>query len=158
MISLLALTSLQQGTIVKDDLLNHLAGKWHLTRVAGKKTTKITKSMATGEWVLQHHYMRISMKEIAKRLGYDAQVYITYEAPNKRFAIYWLDIFAGTWPGSIGYGERTGDSIVFTWKDTDGIIRNAFAWDAKKDIWTSTIDQTDKTGKWSNFCVDTYRR
>ena len=155
MIVLLTVASLQQGTIVKDDLLDHLTGKWTITRQFKKR--KVTGS-AKGEWVLQHHYLRISMTGKPKKTAYDADVYITLEKPTQKYEIYWLDIYAGALPGSIGYGERKGDSIEFIWKDKDGTMRNTFTWYPKQKVWTSTIDQTDKDGQWSNFCVDTYRK
>ena len=140
---------------VQDALLDKLVGKWEITRVH-KNETEI--NVATCEWVLDHHFMRISMRDPKDKNGYQANVYITLNSVIKKYEIYWLDTFAGSLPGSIGYGHKKGDSIVFEWKDSDGTLRNTFEWKEDAKTWTSTIDQTDENGKWTNFAIDTYRK
>ncbi len=140
---------------VQDDLLEKLVGKWHITREFPKRKAE---NEATAEWVLDHHYLRIMMKDLSKPAQYEAHVYITYEAAAKRYGIHWLDVFAGSIPEMMGYGERKGDSIVFTWKDADGTLRNTFTWHPESKSWISKIEQTDANGKWSTFCTDIYRK
>ncbi|MBI1852145.1 MAG: DUF1579 family protein [Planctomycetes bacterium] len=144
-----------QDNAVHDDLLDKMVGKWHITR---EFSNRKAENDATVEWVIDHHYLRISMKGGEKPNLYEAHVYITFEAAAKRYVVHWMDLFAGSLPETLGYGEKVGESIVFTWKDAGGTLKNTFAWHAESQTWTSKIEQTDKDGKWSTFCTDTYRR
>jgi len=144
-----------QDSAVKDELLDKMVGKWHITR---EFSNRKAENDATVEWVVDHHYLRITMKDVAVPSKYEAHVYITFEKASKRYVIHWMDVFAGSLPEQMGYGEKVGDSIVFTWKDEDGTLRNTFTWHTDSGTWTSKIDQTDKEGKWKVFCTDTYRR
>lgn len=139
----------------QDELLANMIGKWHITRHFPNRSAENT---ATVEWVLDGHWLRIDMEDTVKPSKYAAHVYITRMESDGSYSIHWLDTFGGTLPESLGVGHRHGDSIEFLWKDTDGELKNTFSWNAKEHSWTSKIEQTDRTGKWSVFCTDTYVR
>ena len=153
-LSLLTLCGVQKAKM-QDELLNLMVGKWHITREFPKRKAENT---ATIEWVLNDHWLRIDMKDIEKPSQYEAHVYITQMVSDKSYAIHWHDSFGGTLPEVLGTGHRVGDSIVFSFKDPDGELRNTFAWHGDRHEWTSKIEQTDKAGKWTVFCTDTYRK
>jgi hypothetical protein len=152
--SLLAI-AMNEQTLKDDPLLSHFIGKWHITRVFAKRHAENTANV---EWVLDGHWLRISMKDTAKPSKYEAHVYITYVVAEKKYSVHWLDTFGGTLPESLGLGIRDGNSIVCSWKDSDGELRNTFTWYPDNHTWTSKIEQTGKDGKWTTYCTDTYRR
>ncbi|MBS1724730.1 MAG: DUF1579 family protein [Armatimonadetes bacterium] len=140
---------------LQDPLLEKLVGKWHIHRAFSNRTAE---NVATVEWVVDHRYLRIIMRDPNKPPKYEAHVYITFEKEAKRYAIHWMDVFAGSLPETMGYGHQAGDSIVFEWKDGEGTLRNTFTWLSSSKSWTSKIEQTNKEGEWTTFCTDTYTR
>ena len=140
---------------LQDPLLDNFVGNWHIDRQFPNRTAE---NEAVVEWVIEHRYLRIVMKDLNRPSRYEAHVYITFEQEAERYAIHWMDVFAGTMPESLGYGEKQGDSIVFTWQDADGTLKNTFTWNPGAGTWTSKIEQTDPSGAWTTFCTDTYRK
>jgi len=138
---------------IEDDLLEKLTGKWNINR---RFANRAAENVAVGEWVLEHHYLRITMTDVIEPPKYAAHIYITYEAESKRYVIHWMDAFAGSMPEALGYGTRSGDTLVFVWKDADGVLQNTFTWHPESDTWISLIEQTDSDGNWATFCTDTY--
>ncbi|MBS1705850.1 MAG: hypothetical protein JST40_08245 [Armatimonadetes bacterium] len=140
---------------MNSSLLNELVGEWRIFRQFPNRTAENT---ATIDWVLDHHWLRIAMKDVAVPSRYEAHVYITRMVSDGTYSIHWLDTFGGTLPESLGTGIEADDSIVFSWRDEDGELRNTFAFDRNSGTWTSTIEQTGPDGSWSLFCTDTYHR
>jgi len=138
-----------------DELLNKMVGNWHITRQFTKRKTENTAKV---EWVLAGHWLRIDMKDVEKPSKYEAHVYITRMVSDGSYSIHWLDTYGGALPESLGVGHRDGDSIVFSFKDQDGELKNTFAWHSDSKTWTSEIEQTGTDGKWTVFCTDTYFR
>jgi hypothetical protein len=147
--------STQEDSAFKDALLERLVGKWRITREFAKR---VAENDAVVTWELNHHYLRIVMKDVAIPSMYEAHVYIAFEREASRYAIHWMDVTSGSMPELMGYGQKQGDSIVFEWREDEGVLRNTFTWHAADDTWTSSIEQTDRSGAWKTFCVDTYRR
>lgn len=144
-----------QKATMHDELLQKLVGNWHITRQFSNRKAENTAKV---EWVLDGHWLKIQMKDVAKPSKYEAQVFITRMESDKSFSIHWLDTFGGTLPESLGTGHRKGESIEFVWKDSDGELKNTFTWHENEKTWSSKIEQTDKDGKWNGFCTDTYIR
>lgn len=140
-------------TAMHDELLDKMVGTWHITR---QFPTRQAENTASIEWVLDGHWLRVHMKDVGRPSKYEAEVFITQMQSDKSYSIHWLDTFGGTLPESLGVGHRSGDSIVFLWKDADGELRNTFTWHGADNTWTSRIEQTGADGKWTVFCTDTY--
>lgn len=138
-----------------DSLLAKFVGDWHIARSFPSRTAENT---ARVDWVLDGHWLRITMKDVADPPGYEAHVYITRDRTTREYTCHWLDTFGGSVPDVLGRGQRDGDQICFTFVEEGGELRNTFAWHADNETWTSTIEQTDGAGRWTLFCIDTYSR
>jgi hypothetical protein len=139
---------------LQDDFLEKLAGRWNLTRTI-RGTTEENKVEA--EWVLQHQFLRLHMKDTATPPKYEAEIYIGYDKTGNRYVAHWMD----TWGGGFslkGFGVREGNSLPFLFEDADGTVRNTFTYDPAGQTWTCTIVQKAKGGDWKTFAEDRLTR
>ena len=79
--------------------LDKLAGHWNLTQTV-RGTTKENKVEA--DWVLEHQFLRVHMKDVASPPKYEADVYIGYDKAKNRYVAHWMDTFGGGF-SSIGH-------------------------------------------------------
>ena len=137
-----------------DPLIEQLAGDWTLTRqIRGKEA----RNTVHAEWVLNHQFLQLHMKDIAQPPAYEALVYIGYQNADQRYVAHWMDVWGGKF-SAVGYGKRTGDSIEFAFRYDDGPFFNTFTWDPTAQGWTFKMESSDKEGKRRLFAVDTLRR
>lgn len=139
---------------LRDEFLEKLAGRWNLTRIV-RGTTQENKVEA--DWVLDHQFLRVHMKDVASPSKYEADVYIGYDDTAKRYVVHWMDTYGGRF-SLRGYGVREGNSIPFTFEDVDATIRNTFTYDPATQTWTCLIVQKAKGGDWKTFAEDRLRR
>lgn len=140
--------------ILRDPFIEQLAGDWQLTRqIRGREVHNTVHA----EWVLNHQFLQIHMKDAAHPPTYEALVYIGYQHADQRYVAHWLDVFGGKF-SAIGYGKRAGDAIEFAFQYDDGPFFNTFAWDALAHAWTFTMESGGTDGKRGLFAVDTLRR
>jgi hypothetical protein len=140
--------------IFKDDFIENLIGDWKLTRkIRGNEVQNTVKV----EWVLNHQFLQIHMKDITEPPTYEALVLIGYSYGDKQYIAHWCDTYGGK-VSAIGYGKRSGDSIEFEFQYPDGPFYNTFAWDAKVKGWIFRMESQDKDGKRVFFAEDTLRR
>jgi hypothetical protein len=143
-------------------LLDTMTGHWVMTGTIGKKQT--THDVAV-DWVLNREYIRIHEvsrdKDASVGVGYEAWIYVVWDAKKSEYAVMWLDNTAATnfAAEGIGHAKPDGDRIPFIFKDADGSgIHTTFAYDRAKDMWSWTIDNLDKSGKSSSFAKLTLTR
>jgi hypothetical protein len=141
-------------SIFHDAFIDNLVGEWRLMRHIRDRDAENTVS---ADWVLNHQFLRIHMKDVAEPPAYEALVYIGYQQSEQRYVAHWLDIYGGKF-SAIGYGKRVGDTIAFVFQYDDGPFYNTFKWDARTESWTFTMEATGKDGKRELFAVDTLRR
>jgi hypothetical protein len=141
--------------IFQDPLLDNLVGEWKLTRKIRGMTVENT---VTAEWVLNHQFIRIHMRDVKSPPGYEAMVFVGYDNTSERYVAHWIDVFGGRFSETLGYGKRTGNAIKFVFEYPDGPFHNTFTWDPDKKSWTFIGEQKDKAGKWNVFAEDTLRR
>lgn len=140
--------------IFRDDLIENLVGDWKLTRkIRGKEL----ENTVHAEWVLNHQFLQIHMKDAATPPAYEALVLIGYSNADKSYVAHWCDTYGGKF-SSVGHGKRNGDSIEFEFKYDDGPFFNTFTWDAKAKGWSCKLENGTKDGKRRLFCEDTLRR
>jgi|ERR1035437_4592171 hypothetical protein len=138
-----------------DDLLDNLAGDWKLTRtIKGQSTVNSVR----GQWVLNHQFLLIHMKDVSDPANYEAMVYIGYDNTSQRYVAHWIDVFGGRFSETLGYGKRSGNSIKFVFEYPDGPFNNTFTWYPETKTWISLMEQKEPTGKWKVFAEDTLRR
>ena len=140
--------------VFNDDLIENLKGDWVINRqIRGM----VVQNTMHAEWVLNHQFLQLHMKDIADPPTYEALVLIGYSYADKRYVAHWTDTFGGKY-SAIGYGRRSGDSIEFVFEYPDGPFFNTFAWDAKTGRWTMRLENSGKEGKRELFAIDTTER
>ena len=157
-----AVLAQSQATSTPEALLDKMTGHWVMTGTIAKKP--VTHDVDV-DWVLKREYIRIH--EVSRDMdssggiGYEAWIYIVWDAKNSEYAVMWLDNTAATnfAAEGIGHAKPYGDRIPFIFKDPDGSgIHTTFAYDRAKDTWSWTIDNLDKSGKPSPFARLTLTR
>ena len=139
----------------KDELLENLVGDWKLTRQIRGQTVQNT---VKAEWVLNHQFLRIHMKDVATPAQYEAMVFVGYDNASDRYVVHWIDVFGGRFSETLGYGKRDGASIKFIFEYPDGPFHTTFIWNAADKTWRFLLEQKNKEGKWTAFATDTLRR
>src|ERR1043166_2985827 len=69
----------------KDELLDNLVGDWKLTRQIRAQTVQNT---VKAEWVLNHQFLRIYMKDVATPAQYEAMVFVGYDNASDRYVAH----------------------------------------------------------------------
>ena len=144
-----------QPTGAPEALLDRMTGHWVMTGIIRKTPTTHDVDV---EWVLKREYIRIHElsrdKGAGGGIGYEAWVYLVWDAKNGEYAVMWLDNTVATnfAAEGIGHAKPDGDRIPFIFKDADGSgIHTIFTYDRAKDAWSWTIDNVDKAGQSSPF-------
>ena len=86
-----------------DELLENLVGEWKLTRQIRGRSVENT---VTVEWVLNHQFLRVHMKDVQKPPQYEAMVFIGYDNTSERYVVHWIDVFGGRASETLGCGVR----------------------------------------------------
>jgi hypothetical protein len=141
--------------IFHDQLLDNLVGGWKVTR---KFKTRTAENTASVEWILNHQFLLIKMKDVNNPPQYEANIYIGYDNASDRYVAHWIDVFGGRFSETLGYGTRSSNSIKFVFEYPDGPFLNTFTWNPNKKSWTFLMRQKDQTGKWTLFAEDTLVR
>lgn len=142
--------------IFHDELLDNLVGEWKITR---KFKTRTAENNAKVEWVLNHQFLLIKMRDVNNPPQYEANIYIGYDNASDRYVAHWIDFFGGRFSETLGYGTRSGNTIIkFVFEYPDGPFHNTFTWNKDKKSWTFLMEQKDSTGNWTLFAEDTLVR
>ncbi|HEV8370774.1 MAG TPA: hypothetical protein VGQ39_22690 [Pyrinomonadaceae bacterium] len=141
-------------------LLDKMTGHWVMTGTISRKP--VTHDVDI-DWVLNRRYIRIHEVSRGKDggSGYEAWIYIVWDAKNGEYAVMWLDNTAATnfSPEGIGHAKPDGDRIPFIFNEADGTgIHTTFAYNRAKDTWSWSIDNVDKSRKSSSFARLTLTR
>lgn len=142
------------GTQLHDDFLENLVGTWKLDRKMGSRNAKNSVEV---QWVLNHQFLQIHMKDVNTPAQYEALFTVGFNAEEKRYVAYWLDSFGGKYSEK-GYGTRESNSIMFVFPYPDGAVHNTFTWRPDSGAWHCLIEQHGADGKWSVFAEDTLTR
>ncbi len=143
-----------QDRTFNDPFIQQLAGDWTLTRqIRGKEV----ENTVHAEWVLNHQFLQVHMKDSAQPPAYEALIYVGYQHAEQRYVVHWLDVYGGK-GSAIGYGKRSGDSIEVAFQYEDGPFFNALTWDTLGQSWTFKMESVNKDGKRQLFAIDTLRR
>lgn len=149
-ILLTGLAPAQQPTF-RDPLADKLTGDWVLSgTIAGKQTTHDIHAA----WVLNHQFVLIH--EVSREKNekgepqYEAMVYVGFDEKSKQYAIFWIDIWGGASPQSIGYAKPEPNRMPFLFKGADDTFHTTFIYDDKSDTWEWQMD-SEKDGKFTPF-------
>jgi len=143
-----------QDHTFNDPFIQQLAGDWTLTRqIRGKEV----ENTVHAEWVLNHQFLQVHMKDSTQPPAYEALIYVGYQHAEQRYVVHWLDVYGGK-GSAIGYGKRSGDSIEVAFQYEDGPFFNTLTWDTLGQGWTFKMESLNKDGKRQLFAIDTLRR
>ena len=79
-----------QERVFNDPFIDRLAGDWTLTRqIRGKEV----ENTVHAEWVLNHQFLQVHMKDSAHPPAYEALIYVGYQHAEQRYVVHWLDVF-----------------------------------------------------------------
>jgi hypothetical protein len=148
-----------QQSVLEDQLLNSLTGKWVLSGTIRK--TKTTHDVEI-QWVLNHQWVQIhevSRERLASdpaKPQYEAIVMIGWDANKQQYVVYWTDVYGGGF-SLRGYAERKASSIPMVFKADDGNFYTTFTYDDKSKSWRWDMDN-EKDGKRQEFARMTMTR
>jgi hypothetical protein len=138
----------------QDDLISNLAGAWALKRqIRGKEV----KNSVRAEWVLNHQFLQVHMKDVADPPAYEAIVLVGYSHADQQYVAHWCDTYGGKF-SAVGYGKRSGNSVEFRFSYPDGPFFNTFTWHPADKRWVMRLENQDAAGARSLFAVDTLER
>lgn len=137
-----------------DSFLENLVGNWHISR---RIRDTVARNTLKTEWVLQHTFLQLHMRDVADPPQYEALVLIGYDASAERYVAHWCDNFGAQY-SAVGYGKRVGNVIDFVFSYPDGPFHNRFSWDPAKSAWTFLMEAEGKEGKRTFFAEDTVKK
>lgn len=131
---------------LQDPLLDQLVGAWTMSgTVRGRKVTYSTHA----EWVLNHQFLKIDMRDVATPPSYEATFYLGYDNMSTRYVAHLLDAFGGRWSETLGFGQKDKDAITFVFEYPDGPFRTTFTHTA--DGWAVDMRERAADGEWRDF-------
>ena len=134
--------------IFQDSLLDRLAGAWAM--VGAVRSHPATYSLKA-EWILNHQFLRLDMRDIADPPAYQATVYIGYDNASERYVAHWLDAGGGRVSETLGYGHRVGSAIRLTFEYPDGPFHTTFTLDPGGRSWSVLMQDRAAGGAWQEF-------
>jgi len=143
--------SVAESAPLADPLLNDLVGNWN---VNGTVLGKPVHQRVSGSWVLAHQFMLLRFTG-----SYEANVYIGYDPPAKRYIAHWLDMFGGSGANAVGFGTpRRTNEIVFHFAYPGQPFETTFTYSAGTGTWHIHYRYQDKHGVWKTFGDETLSR
>ena len=140
--------------IFQDDLISKLEGTWHLTRrIRGTEV----QNTVSANWVLNHRFLQIHMKDVKSPPAYEAIVLVGYIHASGQYVAHWCDTFGGKF-SAVGTGTRSGNSVEFRFAYPDGPFFNTFTWSPDTNQWVMRLESQDSNGRRSLFAIDTLDR
>lgn len=150
-----AIAQSPRAPVFSDDLLDNLVGEWKLVR---KIQGRIAENVVKAEWVLNHQFFRIQMRDIENPPAYEATVFIGWDPAQERYVVHWLDVFGGKSSQTLGYGTRNGNTIKFAFAYPDHPFVNTFSWNPEAKTWNFLMQQKNPNKSWSVFAEDNLSR
>lgn len=139
----------------QDSLLERLTGDWAMSgRVRGRPAEYTFHA----EWVLNHQFLELTMRDVAQPPVYQATVYMGYDNTSDRYVTHWLDMFGGRFSETLGYGQRAESAIRLVFEYPDGPFHTTFTWDPKTRTWSVLMEDRGAGGVWQEFASYTLRR
>ncbi len=135
-------------TMFKDPLLDNLLGRWD---APGRVHGHDVQARATAEWVLNHQFVQVRLEDTANPSTYEGWFFIGYDFRSERYVVHWLDNYGGRWSETLGYGDRSGNSIRVVFEYGDGPFRNTLTWLPAEKGWHWLIESKDQAGRWKTF-------
>src|ERR1044072_4523894 len=117
-----------------------------------------SQSTVHAEWVLNHQFLFIHMKEQSNPSQYEARVYIGYDSTSKKYVVHWIDMFGGRVSETLGPGTRETTWIRIAFKPQAGLFHTPLPSHPETKSWTTLLEQKDQKGKWSTGAEEVLSR
>ncbi len=134
--------------LFQDSLLEHLTGTW--TMAGAVRARPATHSLHV-EWVLNHQFLKLEMRDTGDPPAYQATVYIGYDNTSERYVTHWLDAFGGRFSETLGFGKRSGSAILFVFEYPDGPFHTTFTFNSDTKGWNVLMEDRSSGGSWREF-------
>jgi hypothetical protein len=145
----------EAGCAYRDARLDALVGSWQVRReIRGE----VVGNTLDAEWVLDHRFLRLHYRDVARPMQYEAQVFLGWDEVRRVLVAHWLDVFGGRFSETLGYGTWEGDSLKLVFDYPDGRFENCYRWYPDKREWTSRSVSIDSAGVRQPFANDVMRR
>jgi len=142
-------------SVARDPYLGLLAGRWDFT---GTLRGKPVHYHVEGRWVLASGWMRLALVDAARPPGYQADVYLGFDAKAGDYVIHWLDQFGAPGARVVGSGKRAGQKLVVLFPYEWGAFRDTFELAADGSGGSLLLESQEKDGSWSTFASYTLKR
>lgn len=134
--------------LFQDSLLDRLTGAWSMSGAVRGRSATLTFS---GDWVLNHQFLKLEMRDVKVPPAYQAAVYIGYDNASERYVAHWLDNFGGRFSETLGFGQRAGTAIAFVFEYPDGPFHTTFTLDPRAGTWAVLMRDRGPNGAWREF-------
>ena len=141
--------------LFQDPLFEKLTGSWSMVGVV--RSRPATYSLHA-EWVLNHQFLKLEMRDVGDPPAYQATVYIGYDNTSERYVAHWLDAFGGRFSETLGFGTRAANSVRFVFEYPDGPFHTTFALNADARTWNVLMETRGSGGTWQEFAHYTVTR
>ena len=141
--------------LFQDPLFEQLTGNWAM--VGAVRARPATYSLRV-EWTLNHQFLRLDMRDVNEPPAYQASVYIGYDNTSERYVAHWLDAFGGRFSETLGFGKRSGNSVLFVFEYPDGPFHTTFTLNPDAKTWSVLMEDRDRSGSWKEFAHYTLTR
>ncbi len=129
-------------------LLATLAGDWDL---AGTVLGKPAHYRAHGRWVLHGGWLEFSMVDLATPPGYEARVFIGYDAKAKDYVAHWLDRFGAAGARVTATGSGQDGTLVLLFPYAEGAFRDTLRLAPDGASGSLLLEAQKADGSWSTF-------
>lgn len=136
-------------------LLRSLDGEWTMTGdVQGEA---VSYALVAGP-TLGGAFTELHMLDTAQPPGYEARVFIGWDADSATIIAHWLDSFGARFSVPHGVGRIEGNTIEFTVPYADGPFRDTFVFSPERGAWELRIESAQADGSWAHFAHYELRR
>lgn len=135
--------------------LAQLAGRWDMS---GTVRGKPAQYRATGRWVLGAGWLELHLTDRAGATGYEARVFIGYDAGAQQYIAHWLDRFGAAGARVVATGERHEDTLQLNFPYAEGAFRDTLTLAADGNSGTLLLESRAPDGAWSSFARYRLRR
>jgi hypothetical protein len=129
-------------------LLTTLAGDWDLS---GTVLGKPAHYHAAGRWVLNGGWLEFSMIDVATPPGYEARLYIGYDAKAGDYIAHWLDRFGAAGARVTATGTGDDGTLVLLFPYAEGAFRDTLTLGPDGASGTLLLETQKADGSWSTF-------
>jgi hypothetical protein len=141
--------------VFQDPLVEQLSGDWSMV---GAVRGRPAADRLHGDWVLNHQFLRLEMRDVAEPPAYQATVYIGYDNTSERYVAHWLDSTGARFCETLGFGVRVGNEVRLVFEYPDGPFHTTFTLDPGTRSWAVLMQDRGPDGAWREFAHYALRR